>query len=143
MPGGRPTLYKPEYCQQVIDTLKDGNSLAHFASDIGICRDTLTNWQRDKPEFFAACKEGQLGAQKFWEAMLRRCAIGLPIKIDGKEYKNYNITAMIFLMKARFDEYKEGYNVGTTEMPHNQLASLRMPAVASQPETDSSLREQD
>lgn len=52
MPGGRPTVYKPEYAQQLMqmcaealaDESKPFPTLARFAAQIGVVRQTLLDW---------------------------------------------------------------------------------------------------
>jgi hypothetical protein len=41
---GRPTLYRPEYCQLVIDHMAQGYSLTAFASLIRVAPDTVYEW---------------------------------------------------------------------------------------------------
>lgn len=53
-PGGRPTDYKPEYCQQLIDHCATGKSIASFAGLIDVDRKTISNWAREHDEFFLA-----------------------------------------------------------------------------------------
>ena len=53
--------------------------------------------------------------------------MGIPLKIDGVVYKNYNVTAMIFLMKARFTEYKDQLLLQTQEMDYNEPDGLKEP----------------
>lgn len=87
-PGGRPTDYKPEYCQMMLDHFNQPlyvtkkkeiasggrkviveeekpNSMPtfeRFALNIGVIHETLRNWCKSNPEFFAAysaCKDIQ------------------------------------------------------------------------------------
>lgn len=125
MPGGRPTDYDPSLCETLIATMSQGNTLAHFAADQDVNRETCYEWMKKHPEFSNAYKSAQEKALKFWEGMLKRCALGMPIKIDGREYKNYNITAMIFLMKSRFADYREQLFVHSQEMNYEEPAGLK------------------
>lgn len=88
MSGGRPTDYKPEYCQMMLDHFNQPlyvtkkkeiasggrkviveeekpNSMPtfeRFALNIGVIHETLRNWCKANPEFFAAysaCKDIQ------------------------------------------------------------------------------------
>lgn len=77
MPEGRPSLYKPAYCNEVIDCGSRGLSLTAFAGEIGVSRDTINEWQRVHPEFSAACKKAQAKRTLFLESgMLEREATG-------------------------------------------------------------------
>lgn len=73
MSGGRPTKYKPEYCQQLVDyfnrplAVSNGRKkeaselpmLIGFAMEIGVCVDTLHEWQNVHPEFSEAYKKAK------------------------------------------------------------------------------------
>lgn len=52
----RPSKYNPSYCNEIIETMATGYSLTAFAGVIGVCRDTLNEWQREYPEFSDAVK---------------------------------------------------------------------------------------
>jgi hypothetical protein len=91
MPGGRPTDYDPAYCEQVIEFLKDGYSVAAFAGHIGKAASTVELWRTKHPEFSEAVKVGQAGAVLWWENRARAVARGE----DG------NPTAVIFGLKNR------------------------------------------
>lgn len=128
MAGGRPTDYDPSYCDLLIKTMSQGDTLSCFCADIGIHRESAYEWMKKHPEFSNAYKKAQENALKFWEKMLARCALGMPIKIDQKEYKNYNIVAMIFLMKARFKDYREQLVVQNQEINYDAPDSLTLEA---------------
>jgi len=117
MAGGRPSKYKKEYCQQIIDYFRDfemfdeipvekqdkeGNvtttmkqiparppSITKFGTLIGVHYDTLLEWQKIYPEFSLSYKAGK----KIYEDIIRDGAmIGL--------YKE-NFTKMV--MSHNFD----------------------------------------
>lgn len=95
MPAGRPTKYKPEYCQEIIDFMSKGYSATAFAAKIGVHIDTIQEWKNTHAEFSAAYKKAHAAAQFFWENK------GLENLItDGKE--KFNAAVWIFWMKARF-----------------------------------------
>lgn len=52
---GRPTDYRPEYCEAVVaHAAKTGKSLTAFAGSIGVDRSTLTRWAQEHREFRTA-----------------------------------------------------------------------------------------
>lgn len=59
MGAGRPTDYKPEYCEQATKLCKLGATDKELADFFEICEATLTNWKRDYPEFLASIREGK------------------------------------------------------------------------------------
>lgn len=69
-PGeGRPSKYKPEYCMMLIEHMADGFSYHSFAGKIGVCYDTLHQWEKDYPEFSDAKSQG-LAACLWWDEKL-------------------------------------------------------------------------
>lgn len=56
---GRPTKYKPAYCNEVIETMALGLSLTAFAGEIGVARSTINEWIDNVPEFSEAVKIGK------------------------------------------------------------------------------------
>jgi hypothetical protein len=79
----RTSLYKPEYCDLLLDDMKKGFSLLAFAGLIGVCRDTLTEWGRVHPEFADAVKRGKAMQVREWETRGIRVAEGLDVKGAG------------------------------------------------------------
>jgi len=55
---GRPTSYKEEYCQMLIDHMAQGLSFRSFAGLIGVHFDTLYEWVKVHPSFSDAKKIG-------------------------------------------------------------------------------------
>ena len=51
---GRPTKYKPEYCQKLIDFMEQGYSYEAFAGSISVVVDTLREWEKVHEDFSAA-----------------------------------------------------------------------------------------
>jgi len=58
MSGGRPTNYKPEYCQMLIDHMASGLSFKSFAGVVGVHFDTLYEWVKVHTEFSDSKKIG-------------------------------------------------------------------------------------
>lgn len=72
MPAGRPTSYKPEMCDRVIELMRQGASMNEVAADIGIDRDTIKDWKnsespRYNEDFSAAIKKGVELSEAWWE----------------------------------------------------------------------------
>lgn len=74
--GGRPSLYRPEYCQQAVDHMATGASIASFAGEIGVARRTITNWEREYPDFAEAVEIGKAKLAAWWEGQARNIATG-------------------------------------------------------------------
>lgn len=58
-PGGRPTDYRPEYCDTVEDLMQSGFSKMAAAGACGVCYQTFKTWMGVHPEFLAAVKRGE------------------------------------------------------------------------------------
>ena len=93
MPAGRPTTYKPEYCDLLLDHMKSGLSFESFGAIADCCEDTLFEWLKKHKEFSESYKKGISYSRKFWEDL------GL---VGTTEGKNFNATTWIFNMKNRF-----------------------------------------
>ena len=120
MPGGRPTDYDPAYCDQVIEFLRDGYSVAAFAGQIGKAASTVELWRKVHPEFSEAVKIGQAGAVLWWENRARAVARGE----DG------NPTAVIFGLKNRApDQWRDK----TEQEVSGQLGVTRIERVIVDP----------
>lgn len=92
MPAGRPTAYKPEYCEQVIELGRAGKSKVQMAAHFDVCRKTIDNWAEENPEFLRALERAMIHAQDWWENA------GQNGMIDGK----INATIWSRSMAARF-----------------------------------------
>ncbi len=71
---GRPTSYKEEYCDQVIEYMKEGASLTAFAASIGVARSTINEWMGAHEAFSEAVKIGKANCAAWWEELGRRNA---------------------------------------------------------------------
>lgn len=67
MKRGRPTSYRPEYCETVIELGKAGKSFAQMASHFDVARSTIDQWGEDNPDFSEALKRAKAHAQCWWE----------------------------------------------------------------------------
>jgi hypothetical protein len=94
MPVGRPTLYKKEYCQLLLEHCEKGLSFEAFAGVVRVSVDTLLEWANKHTEFSLAKKEASALSRLFWER--------LGIRIAAGQLKNANAAVYIFNMKNRF-----------------------------------------
>lgn len=92
-PVGRPSKYRPEYCQQLHEALKEGLTYEAFGGRIGVCRDTLYEWESKHPEFSDARKVGRGLSEAYYIGLLQGIARG-----DFGEART-NAAAAIFLAK--------------------------------------------
>ena len=66
-PVGRPSLYRPEYCEKVIELGRQGCSPAEIASELDVDRATLGYWADQYQEFSAALTRAKTHEQAWWE----------------------------------------------------------------------------
>lgn len=68
---GRPTLYRPELCDRVVELGKQGLTLHEIAAEIGIHYDTLHEWTLSKSDFSEAVTRARALAQAWFETQAR------------------------------------------------------------------------
>lgn len=95
MAGGRPTDFKSEYCDKVIELGKEGMSRAEICLELDICYQTLLNWSDSHPEFLEALKTSSRFSQGWWEMKGRKATF---------DTEGFNSTSYIFNMKNRFKD---------------------------------------
>lgn len=118
MPAGRPTKYRPEYCDEVLKLGRQGKSKTQIAGHLGVAWSTFQDWEAKHEEFRAAIKEAQRLAQLWWEDLGQRMAQ------DGTG----NATAFIFQMKNRFrDSYRD-------KIDHDHKADVTFTVATGVPE---------
>jgi hypothetical protein len=64
---GRPSLYKPEHCDMVLDLGKKGKSMVQMAAHFDVDRETLNYWAATNPDFSAALTRAKVHSQCWWE----------------------------------------------------------------------------
>ena len=65
--GGRPTLYRREMGDRLVDAMAGGLTAEAAAARIGISARSLFYWQQQHPEFLQAIQEGRQRSQLWWE----------------------------------------------------------------------------
>jgi hypothetical protein len=92
---GRPSLYRPEYCERVVELGKKGYSFVQIADDLDLnSRSTLDDWAETNPEFSEALTRARVASQSWWE----RAAM------DGLTADKFNALVWKTSMQARFRE---------------------------------------
>lgn len=128
---GRPSSFRPEYCEQVVKHMADGYSLTAFGGSIGVCADTLTDWQARYPEFLRAVKRARAARLQFLEKRLY------------ESESSARVTSSIFALKctnkeewgevSRFEHTgKDGGSIKVEEVSDAdllQIAGVKQPGV--------------
>lgn len=111
---GRPTDYREEYCELVVELGRQGKSHAQISATIGQSRTTLYNWADQFPEFMNAMTRARELSQSWWEDQGQL----------GIWSKEFNPSAWAKSMSARFpDEYTDKTKTehsGQIKMTHEQ-----------------------
>jgi len=89
---GRPTTYRAEYCERVIELGKLGKSLVQICSELDVVKGTLFNWCDNNPDFLTAMEKSRSHAQNYWES----------IGHDGMLNKSIDASIWSRSMAARF-----------------------------------------
>src|SRR6266850_4501760 len=98
---GRPTEYRSEYCQEIVDFMSDGAALCEFAKHIDVNMDTIYQWAKVHPDFSEAKKKAMTFCEAWWSAAGRQ-----GMRTSGP----FNASTWIFNMKARF-KWQDQVNV--------------------------------
>lgn len=75
-PGGRPTKFKPEYCEMIVEHMSEGASITSFAASIDVARSTINEWADNHVEFSEAVKRAKAKCASWWERLGREGAMG-------------------------------------------------------------------
>lgn len=95
---GRPTLYRKEYCQRVMELGAQGKSPAQIAHDLGVLRETMIQWGDTYPGFLTALRMAKQAEQNHWENLGH----------SGLDADKFNALVWKTSMQARFrDDYTE------------------------------------
>jgi hypothetical protein len=118
--GGRPSDYRPEYCDQVIEAAQThGVSLTGFAGMIGVSADSVYEWRKRHAEFSEACSRAKAARTLWWELKL------------GRSRKGAETQASMFALKnVAANEWRD---IKTTEHKHSvdKLTRDQLNAIAS------------
>lgn len=104
-PVGKPTKYRPEFCDQLPAMFKEGEDVSVILIALDISRDTFYRWIKKYPEFKAAYAMGReyskaYCTQKGWDL------------VNGM-LKPGGTGAWIFMMKNKFN-WQDRVEVDTT-----------------------------
>jgi len=120
-PFGRPTKYKQEYCEMLIEHMSRGYSFESFAGFLGVARASIYEWEQKNKDFSDAKAIAFEKSRYFWESASVEHLIEKP---HGKKLNNTN---WVFNMKNRFGwtdkteiesnntEVKLSYNVNSDD----------------------------
>jgi hypothetical protein len=91
---GRPSVYRPEFCEQVIALGKQGKSITQMAAKLEVDKASLLKWKDEKDDFSTALRVALTYSQDWWED---KAQTGL---ID----RNFNAALWKHCVTSRFRE---------------------------------------
>lgn len=95
--NGRPSEYRAEYCQKLIDWMSEGRSFETFGTVVDVDDDTLNQWVIKHPAFAEAKAKAKVAERQWWETVARGAAAG--------KIKNSAQAVLIFSMKNKFPQH--------------------------------------
>lgn len=91
--SGRPSKYKPEYCEMLLDHMEGGLSFRSFAGAVRVNFDTVYEWAKKHEEFSDAKRQGEALEELFLEKTGRAGMLG--------KLKGFNPATYIFTRKNK------------------------------------------
>lgn len=112
MAGGRPTKYKPEFSNAIIEAGKKGYSAISRCVEISISEPTYYEWinpesEYFKPDFLAAHLEAETYCQDFWERLSLTHVVE---RKDGPKL-NANVYRLNMMNRFGWGEKTEQHNL--------------------------------
>lgn len=125
---GRPTAYKPEYCDLVIDHMGKGHSLTGFAGFIKVARDTVYEWMSVHPAFsdavhvakaarVNALEKRLIVADKSAQAASMIFALKNAIPEEYAEVRNLRVEHNVKIEKLSDQQLREIIDRHSTQLP--------------------------
>jgi len=114
---GRPSGYRPEFCELVLDLGKKGKSFTQMAVATGYTKASLHGWRDQYPEFATALARAVELSQQWWEEKAQA----------GLEDRNFNAALWMKIAASRFrEDYADRKEVtGANGGPIQQAVTLR------------------
>lgn len=106
-PVGRPTLYRPEYCEKLIEHMSQGYSFESFAATVGTHRGVLYEWANKHKEFQDAKSRATELCMLHWEKLGMAGMMGKVPSFGGSMW--------MFNMKCRFRWIEPTVNLETSD----------------------------
>ena len=101
-PVGRPSLYDPKYCEEVVTLGRIGKSVEQIAANLNVSLRTMYLWRDTHEEFMHALDDAKTYEQAWWEEQ------AAAYMVENKESDRLNATLWSRSMAARFPKkYRE------------------------------------
>jgi transposase-like protein len=101
-PVGRPSLYNPAFCDEVVKLGAMGKSVEQISSVLGVSLRTMYQWRDNYPEFLHALDDAKVAEQTWWEDQAQT------YMLEHKDGAKLNASLWSRSMAARFPKkYRE------------------------------------
>jgi len=101
-PVGRPSLYDPSFCDEVVALGRKGKSVEQIASILNVSLRTMYSWRDAHEEFLHALDDAKTYEQAWWEEQ------AAAYMVENKESDRLNASLWSRSMAARFPKkYRE------------------------------------
>lgn len=101
-PVGRPSLYDPSFCDEVVELGRKGKSVEQIASILNVSLRTMYSWRDSHEEFLHALDDAKTFEQAWWEEQ------AAAYMVENKESDRLNSSLWSRSMAARFPKkYRE------------------------------------
>lgn len=117
--------FKPEYCQKLIEHMRQGDSFESFGFTIGIGRRTLYIWVQKFPLFKDAYDLAWCGCLKFYEDLFKYDTLGMKPTMKGPDGQTIELSKLKsdnlkFTLGRRFKElYAEKQEIEAKTTHHD------------------------
>lgn len=139
--AGRPTDYKPEYCEQTTKLCKLGATDAELGDFFDVEESTINNWKLKHPEFMESIKKGKDLADANVADSLHQRATGyshadIDIRVvDGKivetdiikHYPPETAAAIFWLKNRQKKKWRDKIEHGLTDADGNDVVIFELP----------------
>lgn len=101
-PVGRPSLYDPSFCDEVVELGRKGKSVEQIASILNVSLRTMYSWRDAHEDFLHALDDAKTYEQAWWEEQ------AAAYMVENKESDRLNASLWSRSMAARFPKkYRE------------------------------------
>ncbi|CAB4121630.1 Resolvase, HTH domain containing protein [uncultured Caudovirales phage] len=101
-PVGRPSLYDPSFCDEVVELGRKGKSVEQIASILNVSLRTMYSWRDAHEEFLHALDDAKQYEQYWWEEQAQAYLV------ENKDSDKINTSLWSRSMAARFPKkYRE------------------------------------
>lgn len=117
---GRPTAYRPEFCERIRDMAREGKTPVEWADQLDVARSTLDNWCEIIPEFSEAYSRARESCQAWWIQQGRKGVF------HGKEFNDRQWKTMVYNLFRDDWQDERSINISGTvvHLTQDQLARL-------------------